>query len=285
MKKLNYLIGLFLIAALSLGFVGCDGVEDEEKPDITVSPTTTDATVGTVVTFNVSMDSNAKLQTLTVEYDPYDDPTTIDLGGEYSVDETIEYTVPASMVVGTAATLTFTVEDKDATNSATATVNVVSGSGPIATYSAKLMGADLNADYGSFMDAHSGTVYMVGDAFDNQADVDFVYYHGSTNGATMAAPNESGAAEFNVYNLDAWTTKNATKFTTTSLSATDFNDIENDATILEVASDPSNDKANQLSQGDVIGFKTEDGKMGVFLVSNIVPERDGYIEIDVKIQE
>lgn len=153
---------------------------------------------------------------------------------------------------------------------------------PAEEFSAKIMGAHENSEHGSFLDAHSDTVYLVSDAKNNQEDIDMLYFYGDKNEATIAAPDDEDEEEFNVYELDNWDTRNATRFT--DLLDINFAGIETEADIEDEVSSPENTKASSLEIGDVVGFETVDEKKGVFEVVDIETGTEGYIEINIKIQ-
>ncbi|MFW6364542.1 MAG: hypothetical protein ACOCZ4_00915, partial [Bacteroidota bacterium] len=116
----------------------------------------------------------------------------------------------------------------------------------------------------------------------NQEDIDMLYFHGSENEATIAAPDDEDAEQFNVYELDDWDTRNATRFT--DILDINFAGIETEADIEDEVSSPENTKSNLLEIGDVVGFETVDEKKGVFEVVDIATGTEGYIEINIKIQ-
>jgi hypothetical protein len=91
-----------------------------------------------------------------------------------------------------------------------------------------------------------------------------------------------------------WATKNETKFTTTSITANEFDAIVNDATI-DAISSINETKVIGLAVGNVFAFKTEAGKKGLVKITNITKglntqnqQQDfqfGTIEIVVKVQK
>lgn len=296
MKKLNYLLSLLVVFGMAFTFTSCD--DEETDP---VLPTLTfaggdyidaDATVvaGEELAFSwTSQKGDAKLETFTIkvgnnwavdnanyEWNGAEDPANWD-------NETFVGT--ATFTAGQAGdemVFTFTVTDKDGEMaSKVITVTVEASAGPITSYSAKLMGAQNHATLGSFLDLETGDTYFVSTAANNQAVVDVIYYYGATNAAALAAPDDAGANEFSVFGLGAWTTKNSTKFATTSISAADFTAMTDDGAFV----DASETSATQLAAGDVIAFKTVGGKMGLIHVASIDGTDAGSITIDVKIQE
>ncbi|NOZ45690.1 MAG: hypothetical protein GXO79_02805 [Chlorobi bacterium] len=285
MKKLSYLLSLLVIMALWVA--SCTTEEEGVAPTITVTPTSAEASVGEEVQFTVSVSADAELKSITAVVDPYATfPDTLFDKGKHTASINYIYAVPSSAAAGTAHTITWTAEDVDGlTSTTTATINIIAGAGSINTYTTVLLGADQNANAGSFYATATNTVYTVSEAMTNQDNVDFIYYYGSTNGSTVAAPNDAGVAQFNVYSLANWTTKNATKFKATSVSTSDFDAMTDDATIVTEADGASETSATQLSSGNVFAFVTTAGKKGLVKVGAITTGRDGDITLTVKVQE
>ncbi len=146
------------------------------------------------------------------------------------------------------------------------------------------MGSVHNLEVGSCYASSTNTVYKIAEAKANSSVIDFVYYYGPNNLATIAAPDDSDAAT--VYaSLTTWTTRNTTKFKLeSSLSEEEFNGIENDALIAS-QTDITNSAVTKLNEGDIVAFETAAGKKGLFLVKNISGKSEGAITINVKVQK
>lgn len=296
MKKLNYLLSLLVVVGMAFSFTSCEEDGDPVPPTLTFAGgdyTDADATVepGATVMFSWTAQSgDAKL-----------DKFTIKLGNAWVVDsdnyewngeedpanwDNDTYVGSASFAAGADGdehVFTFTVTDKDGETAEKVITITVEGSGnPISTYTAKLMGAQSNATYGSFLDAETGTVYLLADARANASAVDVFYYFGSSNEASFAALDDTDANEFSIISDAAWTTRNSTKFVTTSVTAADFTAMTDDSGF---TFDASASSVTQLAAGDVVGFVTVDGKKGLIHVDEIVTGGDGSITIDIKIQE
>ena len=103
------------------------------------------------------------------------------------------------------------------------------------------------------------------DAKTNSTLIDFLYYYGATNKASIAAPDDADAATvFNNANngLATWSTRNSTKFKTTALSAAEFDALANDLLIVSNATGASDTDENNLAVGNVIAFITDADKTG-----------------------
>lgn len=283
MKKLNWL----LVSALFLGatfFTGCEEDPLTEDDDITVSapnlPETVEVGDATDLTFSVIAEARIESIELRKGVDVLD---TKEDGFTNNTSDNYVYTYTATEAeAGTTVSFRLVVTDKkDNVENYDFSIEVESLAATIDEFTAIIMGAHEN-EIGSFLDVLTGTVYTTSEAADNQEDVDIVYYYGNENEATLAAPDDAGASEFNIYNLDGWTTKNSTRFT--DILSTEFSEILSSDDIDGLVASPSATKANQLSVGDVVGFTTVSGKKGVAQVDDIETGTTGSITINVKVQ-
>jgi hypothetical protein len=294
MKKAHVIIGLLFFAMLAL-FIECT---EEEATGPTLSLyggefIDADATVapGAVLAFAWhAQKGDAKLESVTITREG------VALSGwnakEIPNSENENYTDTALMEAPLndgAYTYEIIITDKDAmtaSKSVVITVDASMAGGPIDTYTAILMGAQSNADLGSFLDIEAGDVYLIGPATTNQSIIDVVYYYGSTNLATLTAPDDAtvGGGSGNLSLCESWTTKNGTRFGSTSITAAEFDDIVNDIDI-SAQTGITNSKMTQLAVGNVMSFLTVGGKKGLIKVAAITTGTAGTITIDVKIQE
>jgi len=184
----------------------------------------------------------------------------------------------------------FTVTDSNggsATVSVTITTTVPTTYGPIFSYPTKVLGAQTSATGSSFASSN-GTVYSLADAKINSALIDWVYFYGATNFATICAPNDADAAA--VFNnatngVATWATRNATVFKTAT-GIGNWNSITNDSTILaQTSSGVTGSKVNNLATGYFLAFITATGKKGLIKVNSLTPDATGSIDIDVKVQQ
>lgn len=192
------------------------------------------------------------------------------------------------LLVGLVASVGFTSCSEDETITPTPT-----SYGAISTYSAKLLGGQNNATLGSFFATDSGVVVSssnAGASSSLQGRIDLVYFYGTTNQASIGAPNDTvvAVAHNGSTSLGSWTVKNATKFVSTTLSANTFTASLNDSLIKTIdAATYSSSLVNMLTVGKVVAFKTAAGKYGLFHVSAIAGTTgtDRSITIDVKVQK
>ncbi len=161
------------------------------------------------------------------------------------------------------------------------------------TFSARMMGGQTNSTLGSFFSTTSGNVITssaAGASTSIQASVDFVYFFGTANQASMGAPNDTtvATAHSNNTSLSTWTTKNATKFVKTTISAADFIASANDSLVKTIDAATINaSMVNTLAAGNVVAFKTAAGKLGLFHVQAVegTTGLDRSITINVKVQQ
>lgn len=182
----------------------------------------------------------------------------------------------------------FTLTDKAGeTRELSFTVTTTAGAGPINTFTMKIMGAQ-GSTTGSSFASIDGTVYNGPDAKTNAVKVDWLYFYGATNMATLAAPDDPDAATIftnATYGLQTWSVLNATRFKKIT-TPVDFDAITDDAEIIALTdTDVTLTKANNLDVDDVIGFVTVTGKRGLILVEAITGTNAGEITISVKVQQ
>ncbi|MFP3859952.1 MAG: hypothetical protein ACLFUW_03935 [Bacteroidales bacterium] len=282
MKNIKVIIAAALIAVIGT-FTACE--EDDQANEIFITPRNVPEIleVGDTTELEFSIQSDANLSKIEL-FKNNDRIDTKEEDFKEKTSDIYKYKFAADTNEG-GTTLDFSVyvTDKDDMEERYDFEIVIEAlPEPAEEFSAKIMGAHENSDHGSFLDAHSGTVYLVSDAMNNQEDIDMLYFYGSTNEATIAAPDDEDAEQFNVYELDNWDTRNATRFT--DLLDINFAGIETEADIEDEVSSPENTKSNLLEIGDVVGFETVDEKKGVFEVVDIATGTEGYIEINIKIQ-
>ncbi len=182
-------------------------------------------------------------------------------------------------------TLTVKAIDKDDQDASQSIEIEVTVGVELNTFTAVLMGAQSNADYGSTASLTTGEVYKItgSEAANHSEMVDIIYYYGSRL-AALYSPSQSDIQNVSLYNIPSWTTINETMLGVSSLSSSEFDDVTYD-TDLESAGTPTLDVVPELSENDVIVFETDSGKKGVFKVTDLSTGNDGYIEISVKVEE
>lgn len=169
----------------------------------------------------------------------------------------------------------------------------------VKVYTAKLLYAPTdNGISNTFLATTSGTVYssddVIGTTESVSATIDFGYYYGETEFASIAGIADYPATVFDV-EAEGWNTTNETVFELTSVTTDEFDDItQYDGSYLNALygeTAATQGVLNNLQVDDVIKFSTDPAKeggskKGFIRVLNIEPgiESNDYIEIAVKVE-
>ncbi len=302
MKKINFLFAAF--ALLSMSFLSSCTEEDEPTPPSIIVTVDSEASYepGTTVRYTLNISSNEELVSFSVNESTQSNPmalieniTPIDAiddvemlefkNGLYTVTMDYVYAIPTTVAPGTSIDITFTVVDDVTEGTNTQTFDVAAAGRAINNYTAVLIGANANPTEGSFYASATNTVYSVADAASNAAAIDLVYFYGATNLASIASPDDSDVPAV-FPSVSGWSTRNATRFATSSISVDDFNAIDTDEVLLqEAANIGTATKANDLAVNDIIVFETAGGKVGMAMVSALTEGNTGSITLEIKIQE
>ena len=104
---------------------------------------------------------------------------------------------------------------------------------------------------------------------------------------SLAAPGSNITGVFGGdYDPSNYSTKNVTYFVKTSLTAADFDPIDNDAMIL-ASFDQNNKfkKAKLLAAGEIYAIGLQSGKYGLIKIIAVTGAEDGALEFAAKIQK
>lgn len=173
---------------------------------------------------------------------------------------------------------------------------------PISSFSNINLGNHNNADFGSFLNLASGTVFSlssINKASDNQSSVDLVYYYNNVNhnDAFIGAPTTAGSNlatggifDNNPDGINFWTTVNNTEFALANdVSIGDFNAITN---LSELQSKWGTWNLGlyyvySIQSEKIYRFKTTNNKIGFLKINTIVGNGQtiGTINLDIKIQQ
>jgi hypothetical protein len=301
MKKLSYLLGLFVVAGMlfsacskdeentdppSLAFLGGEYEPGKDRVDSDVT-----LTVGAefVFGFTASKVSDQDLRRVLIER-KFENVSVITV-----LDSTIDQASFTLDIITFAhpgdgqEDFIVTVYDKaDRSSTISFTVTTTPAAPNIKTYEDKILGS-YQSTTGSSFASIDGTVYTLADAKANSDKIDFLYFYGQTNLATLAAPSDADAAlVFTGQNgLSTWDVLNATRFKETTLSSADFNAITSSTQLVTAATlpaPPDQSKINNLSVGKVLAFETVEEIYGLIRIDAINGTADGSIEITVKVQ-
>ncbi|MBN3036684.1 MAG: hypothetical protein JW861_13955 [Bacteroidales bacterium] len=299
MKKLKILLGLLVMASLMI--TSCSKDDDEETPqdvkpvisfqtggnytssDVTIAQNET-ITVGIVCNANSNSGSKLSNFKLYLIINNQTQPAIVDTA--LNATSFSESWIISFQDVFTGKLYGEITDKAGEKNSVSFNITVEAAAGGILTYSQKLLGSYQSATGSSFASI-DGTIYTLADAKANAAKIDFLYFFGATNQATIAAPDDPDAATVftGTNGLTTWSVLNDTRFKATTLTSANFDDIQDDTQIVVAAQGANLSKANTLQVNDVIAFITTTGKSGLIRVDNIVAGADGTITISVKVQE
>lgn len=185
----------------------------------------------------------------------------------------------------------FTVTDENImSDSKTFTITVEKTGGPIDEWTQTL--GSHQSTTGSSFASSNGEVYNLAEAKANATLIDFMYFYGATNLATLAAPDDEiiPTVFFSADGPETWSTRNSTRFSETSMTVAGFDAVEDDLLLVEHAEGAALTLVNELEVGDVIAFVTDadkDGgaKMGLIKVAAIEAGAGGTMQIEVKVQK
>jgi hypothetical protein len=304
MKK-NIFFLMLMLAALSTVFTSCnkDEVTDPQIPSINFVggsgyisadgsyPINTLLKVGINAAANAT--SGSKLVKMLVTRTFNNVPTTV-LDSTINVANfNVEANFYTSAVAGTERWAFKVTDAAGESNEISFNITTTPVEADVNIYTAILMGGQSNLNLGSFWSSVNNTVYKQADAKLNQNKVDLVYFYGTTNLATIAAPDETvlGDVWTSGYFAD-WTIRNATRFKKTTGVNWDAITTTNDDLINENATNLTLSMTNQLQVGDIIAFETastsaNSNKKGLFKVMAITGTSgtDRAITIEVKIKK
>lgn len=301
MKKQLFFIALILLAGMTM-LTSCSKDEDTTPTDQTptlnfVAKTgfiTGDASMIVGSEFKVSLagfangSSGSKINILKVTRVFQNTPTVVLDSTDLSLSSlNIDLTYNANANVGQEKWY-FRITDKAGQyKEISLTITTTSAAGPISTFSTKILGAQ-NAAAGSSFASIDGSVYSLAEAKANQTKVDWMYYYGATDLATLAAPDDAHAATIftNATNgLQTWTTKNGTRFKLVTDAIT-WDNITDDAVIVQqTASGVTETRITNLAAGKYLAFIAASGKKGLIKVENLTTGDNGSITISVKVQQ
>ncbi len=178
-----------------------------------------------------------------------------------------------------------------ATSSITINISLdTSGSfGQLITYPLITLGGQNNINIPGLFSLQDSGLYTLDQAnndVDIQKKIELIYYYQSADLNVITSPGANIEPE--VFNdvIKSWTYRNTTRFMPTPLTIADFNAISNDSIIIANYNEAEGKrKAKQLQAGNIYSFKTQNDKLGVFLVKNVTGTEQGSIEIGLKIQK
>ncbi|NQW26633.1 MAG: hypothetical protein HQ474_01870 [Flammeovirgaceae bacterium] len=118
--------------------------------------------------------------------------------------------------------------------------------------------------------------------------IDFGYYYGATNKASLASPSGYPSA---IYDLSSWGTINKTTLVATAITSAEYLEIVTVAAVetaiegIDLSAAPQ--VATELIKGAVLAFESASGSKGFILVNEITGTdgADGTITLEIKLAE
>jgi hypothetical protein len=149
------------------------------------------------------------------------------------------------------------------------------------------LGAQNNNNIGGCLNLNNKLVFSIAEAKQNQEIIDIIYYLGEDEN-TLASPGAN--IEEGIFDPDlapsTWEYRNTTRYIPLDMSVEEFNQIENDSTLLvSYIEGEGKRKAKYLEAGKIFSFKTQDLRFGMVKINEVVGETEGSVSIDIKIQK
>lgn len=185
----------------------------------------------------------------------------------------------------------FIVRDRDG-NAGTAslmiTLDTNSGYQTLTSYSPLIFGAQDNAQIGGCYFLATNTMYSHSIAAADtsiQRGIDMMCFYDSEDKNTIASPGANLPDGIFPVNPADWTIVNTTRYFETALTADDYNAAVNDSIVIANYDEgTAKRKAKNLSGGEVYTFRTQQGKLGIFMVNEVNGTNEGSINISLKVQ-
>jgi len=314
MKKLSYLLGLLVFAGLI--FSSC--TKDEEEllaptlaflggtyQPLNIPYTTGDVTldVGSQFVFGItaSSQSTKDLRRVFIQrvYENVATVTVLDTSFS-SKSFTLNVIGFAYPTEGT-EDFNITVYDKnDKTASIGFTITTQLADPEMSTYTNIELGSyDPTAPNSSFASV-TGETFSIVDAANNSDKIDWIYFDGQTYGHTIMAPNNDVILDV-FASVGSWTTRNATKFVRTNITASTFDAIPDKNSLiaaispfittlnLSFISELMPAPGEGFAEGDVYAFMTAGaGLLGLIKINEVNQGTSNglsTIKYDIKIEE
>ena len=291
MKHYKKLLFVLLAGSLTFAYSCKKSESNPSNPDLSLDLSTSSAKPGDVITITVRSTSSIKSYHLTVNNQGSAGAPRylVPMSGtdstikNTSFTDTRSYTVPAGTTTNLVFTATVT-DNNSLTSNASKTLTVSQPASWSKECSGVVLGDQNNATLGSSYSTSDCSVLTVSNAKSNSAKVDMIYYYGSTNNATLGAPDNSDVMSFSVFGLP-WATNNSTRFKV--LTSSDWTNASAGTIQSTYTSSSSAEmsEATKLAVGSVLGYKTAGGKYGILKVNGITVDSgsgNGTITFDSK---
>lgn len=168
--------------------------------------------------------------------------------------------------------------------------------GDINHYPSLKIGMQNNTEFPNYVDLHSGALYSNNNFTGQEDEIDLVGFVYETSGVmspTLCCPAYTGSSSVTTHypEIANWAVRNATSYDYYSsdndlVNSVEFDNALNDS-LLVVSFKPGNVSGlcKYCNTGRIIPFRTADGKYGLVRVKYADTVNDGYMELEIKIQQ
>lgn len=272
MRKLNVILLLSLFVGASI-FTSCQkddpiigqpllifkSTEGYAYEDVTIK-TTDELLVGFIANADSDTDNNLTNFVLRIGEDVLVD-STFD-AAQFTADYRISFESVGN------ATLTAKVTDAGGfTDQISFEITIEEGGVQIKKSEEFLLGSHDDQLAGSFYSAVYDEIFFANNVKENAEKIDIVFFKGVQNSNTIASPDDEDAQSVYSINMADWSVYNATRFFRTTMTAAEFDALE-DLHIFPEFEDVET-KINHLENGDVVYFVTASGKQGYVKVVDL----------------
>lgn len=156
--------------------------------------------------------------------------------------------------------------------------------GPITSVSGIHLGAQQNGVSGSFYSISQNSVYTLSTGANASNLIDLCYYYDNTGDLnTLASPGAN--ILYTIFDFTSWPVRNEARFVQTALTATDFDNCQNDSLIITntFVYQSGKRKCKMVSPGQVYSFIRGDYK-GLIKFTQVDGAESGDMTMDIKFQ-
>lgn len=168
--------------------------------------------------------------------------------------------------------------------------------GAINHYPSLKIGMQNNLQYPNYVDLHTGLLYKSGNATGHESEIDIVAFVYQTSGImspTLCCPGYTGTSSATLHysEISNWSIRNSISYDYFSsdnnlVDPVKFENAQNDS-LLVASYKPGNISGlcKYCFTNKIIPFKTAEGKYGLVRVKHADTVTDGYMELEIKIQQ
>jgi hypothetical protein len=163
-------------------------------------------------------------------------------------------------------------------------------------YSSLIIGMQNNTEYPNYVDLHTGTLFRKDNVTGHEGEIDLVGFVYETSGVmspTLCCPAYTGSSSVTTHypEIASWSVRNATSYDYYSsdndlVDQVEFDNAQNDS-LLVASFKPGNVSGlcKYCYTDRIVPFRTTDGKYGLVRVKYSDTVKDGYMELEIKIQQ